>query len=194
MVTIALFWFESQIINEYCYKICFVWLRRLYRPAQVTSLLFPNPASRTAESGRDGHSQAIQPGTDSFLNQLPRTCNQREFYFCVIRVQVMSSDFEEQEDELLALQSIFSPQEFDRNESKVGGEIRVSVDVPAGFIVATKEGKLKLKLRNLFLFVENKPMVELDSDFHWFHFKALYYKQFSTLNVKIMEKITWDLD
>lgn len=88
----------------------------------------------------------------------------------------MSSDFEEQEDELLALQSIFSPQEFGRNESKVGGEIRVCVDVPAGFTVATKEGKLKIKLRNLFLFVKNKPMVELDSDFHSFHFKALYYK------------------
>lgn len=77
----------------------------------------------------------------------------------------MSSDFEEQEDELLALESIFSPQEFGRNESKVGGEIRVCVDVPAGFTVATKEGKLKIKLRNLFLFVKNKPMVELDSDF-----------------------------
>lgn len=88
----------------------------------------------------------------------------------------MSSDFEEQEDELLALQSIFSPQEFGRNESKVGGEIRVCVDVPAGFTVATKEGKLKMKLRNLFLFVKNKAMVELDSDFLWFHFKALYYK------------------
>lgn len=123
------------------------------------------------------HSQMSQEGTDIhrrfnteqtgivFLNQLPRTCDQREFYFCVIRAQVMSSDFEEQEDELLALQSIFSPQEFGRNESKVGGEIRVCVDLPAGFTVATKEGELKIKLRNLFLFVKNKPMVELGSDF-----------------------------
>lgn len=100
-------------------------------------------------------------------NLLPRTCNQREFYFCGIRVQVMSSDFEEQEDELLALQSIFSPQEFGRNESKVGGEIRVCVDVPAAFTVATREGEWKIKLRNLFLFVKKKqPMVELDSDFY----------------------------
>ncbi|XP_056894484.1 E3 ubiquitin-protein ligase RNF14-like isoform X2 [Takifugu flavidus] len=86
-----------------------------------------------------------------FLNQLPRTCNQREFNFCVIRVQVMSSDFEEQEDELLALQSIFSPQEFGRNEPKFGGEIRVCVDVPAGFTVATKEGELLCQYEISFL-------------------------------------------
>lgn len=55
----------------------------------------------------------------------------------------MSSDFEEQENELLALQSIFGPEEFGRYESKVGGEIRVCVEVPAGFSVAAKEGKKK---------------------------------------------------
>lgn len=57
----------------------------------------------------------------------------------------MSSDFEEQKNELVALQSIFSPEEFGRYESKVGGEIRVCVEVPAGFSVATKEGKKKSK-------------------------------------------------
>lgn len=57
----------------------------------------------------------------------------------------MSSDFEEQENELLALQSIFGPEEFGRYESKVGGEIRVCVEVPAGFSVAAKEGKKRSK-------------------------------------------------
>lgn len=52
----------------------------------------------------------------------------------------MSTDLEEQEDELLALQSIFSSEEFGRNESKVGGEIRVCMELPSGFTVAIKEG------------------------------------------------------
>lgn len=52
----------------------------------------------------------------------------------------MGTDLEEQEDELLALQSIFSSEEFRRNESKVGGEIRVCVQLPPGFSVAIKEG------------------------------------------------------
>lgn len=54
----------------------------------------------------------------------------------------MTTDFDEQEDELLALQSIFSSEEFGRNESNVGGEIRVYVELPAGFSVAIKEGKM----------------------------------------------------
>lgn len=96
-----------------------------------------------SQEGTDIHRRFhTEPTGIVFLNQPPRTCSLREFYFCVIRVQVMSSDFEEQEDELLALQSIFSPQEFGRNESKVGGEIRVCVDVPAGFTVATTEGTI----------------------------------------------------
>lgn len=53
----------------------------------------------------------------------------------------MTSDLEEQEDELLALQSIFSSEEFGRNGSNRGGEIRVCVELPAGFTVAMKEGK-----------------------------------------------------
>lgn len=54
----------------------------------------------------------------------------------------MTTDFEEQEDELLAIESIFSSEEFSRNESNVGGDIRVYVELPVGFTVAIKEGKI----------------------------------------------------
>lgn len=65
----------------------------------------------------------------------------------------MTADSEEQKDELLALQSIFSSEEFGRNESNVGGEIRVDVEVPAGFSVAVKEGKAtKVTLLNVCIF------------------------------------------
>uniref|UniRef100_A0A3Q1G1V3 RWD domain-containing protein n=1 Tax=Acanthochromis polyacanthus TaxID=80966 RepID=A0A3Q1G1V3_9TELE len=53
----------------------------------------------------------------------------------------MNTDLEEQEDELLALQSIFDSEEFVRDESKSAGEIRVSVELPADFNVVLKEGK-----------------------------------------------------
>lgn len=53
----------------------------------------------------------------------------------------MSTDPEEQEDELLALQSIFDPEEFVRSESRSAGHIRVSVELPADFTVVLKEGK-----------------------------------------------------
>lgn len=52
----------------------------------------------------------------------------------------MNTDTQEQEDELLALQSIFNSDEFVRDESKAAGEIRVSVELPAGFTVTMKEG------------------------------------------------------
>ncbi|XP_023195537.1 E3 ubiquitin-protein ligase RNF14-like [Xiphophorus maculatus] len=52
----------------------------------------------------------------------------------------MNTDLEEQEDELLALQSIFGSEEFLRNESKSAGEFRVSVELPAGFTVLLKHG------------------------------------------------------
>lgn len=55
----------------------------------------------------------------------------------------INTDMEEQEDELLALQSIFSPEEFVREESKAAGEIRVSVELSSDFTVAVKEGKVK---------------------------------------------------
>uniref|UniRef100_UPI003AABE01E E3 ubiquitin-protein ligase RNF14-like n=1 Tax=Centroberyx gerrardi TaxID=166262 RepID=UPI003AABE01E len=54
----------------------------------------------------------------------------------------MTADLEEQEDELLALHSIFSPEEFVRagEEPNCAGEIRVSVELPADFSVALREG------------------------------------------------------
>ncbi|XP_031725540.1 E3 ubiquitin-protein ligase RNF14-like [Anarrhichthys ocellatus] len=53
----------------------------------------------------------------------------------------MNADMEEQEDELLALKSIFDSEEFLRDESKSAGEIRVSVELPADFTVTLKEGE-----------------------------------------------------
>ncbi|KAF1385384.1 hypothetical protein PFLUV_G00107190 [Perca fluviatilis] len=53
----------------------------------------------------------------------------------------MNADMEEQEDELLAFQSIFDSEEFVRDESKSAGQIRVSVELPSEFIVALKEGE-----------------------------------------------------
>uniref|UniRef100_UPI0037E8C117 E3 ubiquitin-protein ligase RNF14-like n=1 Tax=Semicossyphus pulcher TaxID=241346 RepID=UPI0037E8C117 len=53
----------------------------------------------------------------------------------------MNADREEQEDELLALHSIFDSEEFVRDESKYAGEIRASVELPAGFTVVLKEGE-----------------------------------------------------
>lgn len=53
----------------------------------------------------------------------------------------MNAHREEQEDELLALHSIFGSDEFVRNESTFTGEIRVSVDLPADFTVVLTEGK-----------------------------------------------------
>lgn len=53
----------------------------------------------------------------------------------------MNADMEEQEDELLALNSIFDSEEFVRDRSKSAGEIRVSVELPADFTVTLKEGQ-----------------------------------------------------
>ncbi|XP_070765508.1 E3 ubiquitin-protein ligase RNF14-like [Enoplosus armatus] len=53
----------------------------------------------------------------------------------------MNADMEEQEDELLALVSIFGPEEVVRDESKSAGEIRVSVEPPADFTVVLEEGE-----------------------------------------------------
>ncbi|XP_041862940.1 E3 ubiquitin-protein ligase RNF14-like [Melanotaenia boesemani] len=55
----------------------------------------------------------------------------------------MNTDLEEQDDELLAMQSIFGSEEFFREESKSAGEIRVSVELPAGYNVALKDGETK---------------------------------------------------
>lgn len=64
----------------------------------------------------------------------------------------MTSDLEEREDELVALQSIFSSEEFCRNEPNSGGEIRVNAELPAGFSVAIREGKIKVTLINVCFF------------------------------------------
>ncbi|XP_060890516.1 E3 ubiquitin-protein ligase RNF14-like [Labrus mixtus] len=53
----------------------------------------------------------------------------------------MTADREEQEDELLALHSIFDSDEFFRDESKFSGEIRVSVELPSDFTVVLNEGE-----------------------------------------------------
>lgn len=53
----------------------------------------------------------------------------------------MTADSEEQEDELLALQSIFDADEFVRDESESAGKVRVWVELPADFSVALREGK-----------------------------------------------------
>ncbi|XP_069560802.1 E3 ubiquitin-protein ligase RNF14-like [Brachyistius frenatus] len=63
----------------------------------------------------------------------------------------MNTDLEEQEDELLALQSIFDSEEFVRDESKPAGEIRVSVELPADFSVAMKEGETLIQCDISFL-------------------------------------------
>uniref|UniRef100_A0A3B5LN81 RBR-type E3 ubiquitin transferase n=1 Tax=Xiphophorus couchianus TaxID=32473 RepID=A0A3B5LN81_9TELE len=60
----------------------------------------------------------------------------------------MNTDLEEQEDELLALQSIFGSEEFLRNESKSAGEFRVSVELPAGFTVLLKHGTVQKTEQN----------------------------------------------
>lgn len=58
----------------------------------------------------------------------------------------MTTDIEEQEDELLALDSILGSEEFVRKESKAAGEIRVSAELSADLTVALREGKLSRPL------------------------------------------------
>ncbi|XP_034385160.1 E3 ubiquitin-protein ligase RNF14-like [Cyclopterus lumpus] len=53
----------------------------------------------------------------------------------------MNADIEEQEDELLALNSIFDSEEFVRDGSKSAGEFRISVELPADFTVTLNEGE-----------------------------------------------------
>ena len=53
----------------------------------------------------------------------------------------MCDNYEAQEDELLALASIYSNDEFVQTESTSGGEIRVTVDLPRDFSVVIKEGR-----------------------------------------------------
>ncbi|XP_077440307.1 E3 ubiquitin-protein ligase RNF14-like [Vanacampus margaritifer] len=58
---------------------------------------------------------------------------------------------EEQENELLALQSIFGSDEFARHESKSSGELRVLVELPSGFLVALREGETVKQYKISFL-------------------------------------------
>lgn len=60
-------------------------------------------------------------------------------------------DLEEQEDELVALQSIFYGDEFVRDESKSSGKIQVCAELPADFTVVLKEGKSQRKFKISFL-------------------------------------------
>lgn len=53
----------------------------------------------------------------------------------------MSDDKEAQEDELLALASIYDEEEFRRAESTQGGEVQVSMELPQDFKVVTKGEK-----------------------------------------------------
>lgn len=53
----------------------------------------------------------------------------------------MSDDKEAQEDELLALASIYDEEEFHRAECAQGGEVQVSVELPQDFKVVTKGEK-----------------------------------------------------
>lgn len=50
----------------------------------------------------------------------------------------MSEDKEAQEDELLALASIYDDEEFHRAESAQGGEIQFCLELPPGFKVVAK--------------------------------------------------------
>lgn len=52
----------------------------------------------------------------------------------------MSVDREAQEDELLALASIYDEEEFHQAESAQGGEIRLCLELPSDFKVVTKGG------------------------------------------------------
>ncbi|CAL1593369.1 unnamed protein product [Knipowitschia caucasica] len=53
----------------------------------------------------------------------------------------MSADSVEQQDEGLALLSIFDPEEFVRNEPKSSGEFRLRAELPAHFTVSFKQGE-----------------------------------------------------
>lgn len=50
----------------------------------------------------------------------------------------MSEDREAQEDELLALASIYDEEEFHRAESAQGGEIQLCLELPTDFKVVVK--------------------------------------------------------
>lgn len=55
----------------------------------------------------------------------------------------MSVDREAQDDELLALASIYDEEEFHRAESTQGGEIRLCLELPPDFKVVVKGGRAR---------------------------------------------------
>ncbi|XP_037325132.2 E3 ubiquitin-protein ligase RNF14-like [Pungitius pungitius] len=59
----------------------------------------------------------------------------------LVLTAAVDADTQEQEDELLALNSIFGSEEFVRDESRSAGEIRVCAELPADFTVVLKEGE-----------------------------------------------------
>ncbi|KAG9348049.1 hypothetical protein JZ751_004069 [Albula glossodonta] len=76
----------------------------------------------------------------------------------------MSDDLEAQDDELLAIASIYDREEFRRDGCARGGEIRICPDLPRDFKVTTKEGDTCTEYRLSFL----PPLVldfELPADY-----------------------------
>lgn len=74
----------------------------------------------------------------------------------------MSEDKEAQEDELLALASIYDEEEFRRAESAQGGEIQLRLELPPDFKVAVKgtiNYKLDFPLRLQALFTPNAESI-----------------------------------
>lgn len=66
----------------------------------------------------------------------------------------MSEDPEERQNELLALQSIFTSEEFVRENRTSGGEIRVSAELPEGFTVSIQEGRYTFSVSFIMLTLE----------------------------------------
>ncbi|XP_061739858.1 E3 ubiquitin-protein ligase RNF14-like isoform X2 [Nerophis ophidion] len=82
--------------------------------------------------------------------------------FCKV-FPVMSTagmDLEEQENELLAIHSILSSEEFVRHGLRAAGEIRVLTEPPSGFLVALGEGDTRTQHEISFL-----PAIHLDFEF-----------------------------
>lgn len=65
-------------------------------------------------------------------------------FFCSIRNVPMSEDQEAQDDELLALASIYDKEEFRRAESGREGEIHLCLELPPDFkLLVNGEAKLE---------------------------------------------------
>lgn len=60
----------------------------------------------------------------------------------------MSEDTEAQENELLALASIYDQEEFHRADSEKGGEIQICLELPPDFKVVVKGKPTSFSVRN----------------------------------------------